>query len=166
MPLDIARFETLALHGGSYRADPTTGAVAVPIYQSTSFQFQDTEHADRLFALDELGFIYSRVANPTQDALEQRIAALEGGAPAGRRFINALRLFYHVADIGDARSLAIHPATTTHSQLSPENQLATGVSPGYVRLSVGIEHPDDIIADLVQALDAARGAGEAQRAAA
>jgi O-acetylhomoserine (thiol)-lyase len=431
MPADPARFETLALHGGSYRADPTTGAVAVPIYQSTSFQFQDTEHADRLFALDELGFIYSRVANPTQDALEQRIAALEGGATAlalasgqaasaysvlnlagagdnivsstdlyggtwalfaatlkhfgvevrfvdpadpenfrratdnrtrayyaeslpnpklqvfpiaevaaigrsfgvpliidntaapliirplehgaaivvysatkyigghgttigglivdggkfpwaehaerfptlnqpdpsyhgaiwvekavpfgpvayilraravllrdigaaispfaafqflqgletlplrmrqhnenaakvaeflrtrpevvqviypgfqtgeaarrarsyfnggnggvvgfelsggaaaGRRFINALRLFYHVANIGDARSLAIHPATTTHSQLSPENQLATGVSPGYVRLSVGIEHPDDIIADLAQALDQA-----------
>lgn len=80
---------------------------------------------------------------------------LKGGAEAGRAFIDALKLFYHVANIGDARSLAIHPATTTHSQLSPEEQAATGVTPGYVRLSIGIEHSDDIIADLAQALDAA-----------
>jgi O-acetylhomoserine (thiol)-lyase len=79
---------------------------------------------------------------------------LAGGEAAGRRFIDALNLFYHVANIGDARSLAIHPASTTHSQLSPEEQQQTGVSPGYVRLSVGIEHIDDIIADLAQALDA------------
>jgi O-acetylhomoserine (thiol)-lyase len=77
---------------------------------------------------------------------------LAGGADAGRRFIDALELFYHVANIGDARSLAIHPASTTHSQLSPEDQLATGVTPGYVRLSVGIEHIDDILSDLEQAL--------------
>ena len=77
---------------------------------------------------------------------------LAGGREAGRRFIDALQLFYHVANIGDARSLAIHPATTTHSQLNPKEQEATGVSYGYVRLSVGIEHIDDIIADLDQAL--------------
>ncbi len=429
MPLPNLRPETLALHGGSYRADPTTGAVAVPIYQSTSFQFHDTDHADRLFALEEIGHIYTRVSNPTQEAFETRFAALEGGAAAlalssgqaasaysvlnlagagdnivsstdlyggtwalfaatlkhlgvetrfvdpsdpenfrratdartrayyaeslpnpklnvfpikevadigrslgvplivdntaapliirpfdhgaavviysttkyvgghgttiggiivdggnfpweehaarfptlntpdpsyhgkiwveaakplgpiayvlrirtvllrdvgaaispfsafqfiqgletlplrirqhsdnaikvanflkghakvgnvifpafqtgeakrradayfrngsygalvgfelkggreaGRAFIDALQLLYHVANIGDARSLAIHPSTTTHSQLSPEDQLATGVTPGYVRLSIGIEHPDDIIADLTQAL--------------
>jgi len=75
-----------------------------------------------------------------------------GGGEAGARFIDALKLFYHVANIGDVRSLAIHPASTTHSQLSPEDQLASGVTPGYVRLSVGIEHIDDIIADLNQAL--------------
>ena len=80
---------------------------------------------------------------------------LEGGVAAGRAFIDALGLFHHVANIGDARSLAIHPASTTHQQLSPAEQLAAGVTPGYVRLSVGIEHPDDIIADLAQALDAA-----------
>jgi len=80
---------------------------------------------------------------------------LEGGAEAGAKFINALKMFYHVANIGDARSLAIHPATTTHSQLSAEEQAATGVTPGYVRLSIGIEHIDDIIADLAQALEAA-----------
>lgn len=432
--------ETLALHGGLYRADPATGAVAVPIYQNTSFQFQDTDHASRLFALEELGNIYSRIANPTQDVLEQRLAALEGGAAAlavssgqaasaiavlnlaqsgdnivsstdlyggtwtlfattlkqfgievrfvdpadpenfrratdaktrayyaetlpnpkltvfpiaevaaigrslgvplivdntaapliarpfdhgaavvvhsttkfigghgttiggiiidggnfpweahaerfplltqpdesyhgaiwteaakplgpiayilrarvrlqrdlgaavspfsafqllqgletlalrlrqhganaqavaaylqthpaiakviypglqdgearrradavlrggygallgfelkggreaGRRFIDALQLFYHVANIGDARSLAIHPASTTHSQLTEAEQAQTGVTPGYVRLSIGIEHPDDIIADLSQALDAATG--QSARAAA
>ncbi|MET3471839.1 O-acetylhomoserine (thiol)-lyase [Novosphingobium sp. 1529] len=77
---------------------------------------------------------------------------LAGGADAGRAFIDALKLFYHVANIGDARSLAIHPASTTHSQLSAEEQAAAGVSPGYVRLSIGIEHIDDILADLEQAL--------------
>ena len=78
---------------------------------------------------------------------------LTGGRDAGRRFIDALQLFYHVANIGDARSLAIHPASTTHSQLSAEEQLAAGASEGYVRLSVGLEHIDDILADLDQALN-------------
>ena len=423
--------ETIVLHGGNYRADPTTGAVAVPIYQTTSFQFQDTAHASRLFALQEMGNVYTRLMNPTGDALEQRIARLEGGvaalavasgqaasafavltlaqagdnvvsstdlyggtwalfantlkrlgievrfvdpadpeafgrasdektrayyaetlpnpklevfpvaevaaigrrlgiplimdntaapilarpldhgaaivvhsttkfigghgttiggiivdggnfpweehtsrfpllsepdpayhganwidaarplgpiayilrarvslqrdigaavsplsafqtiqgleslpvrlqrhvenaarvadflaghakvskviypglqsgearrradallrggygglvgfelrdgAEAGRRFIDGLQLFYHVANIGDARSLAIHPASTTHSQLTVEEQFSTGVTPGYVRLSIGLEHIDDILADLTQALAAA-----------
>ena len=80
---------------------------------------------------------------------------LGGGAEAGRRFIDSLELFYHVANIGDARSLAIHPASTTHAQLSPEDRLKTGVTDGYVRLAVGIEHIDDILADLAQALDRA-----------
>jgi O-acetylhomoserine (thiol)-lyase len=79
---------------------------------------------------------------------------LAGGRDAGRRFIDQLQLFYHVANIGDARSLAIHPASTTHSQLSDEERLATGVTEGYVRLSVGLEHIDDILADLGQALAA------------
>lgn len=79
---------------------------------------------------------------------------LPGGAQAGAKFISALKMLYHVANIGDARSLAIHPASTTHSQLSPADQAASGVSPGYVRLSIGLEHIDDIIADLTQALDA------------
>jgi O-acetylhomoserine (thiol)-lyase len=79
---------------------------------------------------------------------------LKKGKEAGRKFIDNLKLLYHVANIGDARSLAIHPATTTHSQLTPEEQLQTGVTEGYVRLAVGIEHPDDIIADIDQALAA------------
>src|ERR1035441_2596990 len=77
---------------------------------------------------------------------------LKGGMEAGRKFIDGLQMLYHVANIGDARSLAIHPASTTHSQLSPEEQAQTGVTPGYVRLSIGIEHIDDILADLDQAL--------------
>lgn len=80
---------------------------------------------------------------------------LKGGKEAGRKFIDALEMFYHVANIGDARSLAIHPASTTHSQLTPEEQISTGVTEGYVRLSIGIEYIDDILADLKQALDAA-----------
>jgi O-acetylhomoserine (thiol)-lyase len=79
---------------------------------------------------------------------------LKGGADAGKSFIDHLKLVYHVANIGDSRTLAIHPASTTHSQLSVDEQRAAGVSPGYIRLSVGIEHIDDIIADLQQALDA------------
>jgi O-acetylhomoserine (thiol)-lyase len=87
---------------------------------------------------------------------------IRGGKEAGRKFIDALQLFYHVANIGDARSLAIHPATTTHSQLSPEEQFATGVTDNYVRLSIGLEHIDDILGDLSQALDAATQAKAAE----
>lgn len=109
----------------------------------------------------------SRVIHPSQQTGEARARAdrvmkggygglvgfeLEGGVEAGRRFIDNLKLLYHVANIGDARSLAIHPASTTHSQLSASEQEATGVSAGYVRLSIGIEHIDDIIADLDQAI--------------
>ncbi len=80
---------------------------------------------------------------------------IAGGAEAGRRFIESLGLFSHLANVGDAKSLAIHPATTTHSQLSAEAQAAAGITPGLVRLSVGIEHIDDILADLDAALAAA-----------
>ena len=442
MPFETRNFETLALHGGSYRADPTTGAVAVPIYQTSSFQFENADHASRLFALEAIGQIYTRIKNPTQDVFEERLAAIEGGvgalalasgqaasafaifniaqagdnivastdlyggtwtlfahtfkqlgidvrfvdpgdpdnfgratdartrayyaetlpnpklnvfpirevadigrshgvplildntaspliarpfdhgaaivvysttkyigghgtsiggaivdggtfdwerhadrfplltqpdpayhgavwteaakpfgpiayilrarvkvlrdlgaaiAPqnafqfiqgletlplrlrqhnenaikvadflarhasiahvifpglqtgenrrradtylrggygglvgfelkggiaAGRPFIDALQLFYHVANIGDARSLAIHPASTTHQQLTEQEQRAAGVTPGYVRLSVGIEHPDDILADLAQALDKADAVGDEAKEAA
>ena len=80
---------------------------------------------------------------------------LKDGHRAGCAFIDARKLFYHVANIEDAPSLAIHPASTTHSQLTEADQRDTGVTPGYVRLSVGIEHIDDILADLTKALDAA-----------
>lgn len=80
---------------------------------------------------------------------------LAEGLDAGKRFINALKLFYHVSNLGDTRSLALHPATTIHSQLTPEERMASGATDGYVRLSVGLEHIDDILADLNQALDSA-----------
>ncbi|ACM38337.1 MULTISPECIES: O-acetylhomoserine aminocarboxypropyltransferase/cysteine synthase family protein [Rhizobium/Agrobacterium group] len=90
---------------------------------------------------------------------------LKDGLDAGRQFIDGLELLYHVANIGDARSLAIHPASTTHSQLTAEEQAASGVSPGYVRLSIGIEHIDDIIADIQRGLDAASSGVQNSKAA-
>jgi len=78
---------------------------------------------------------------------------VKGGLEAGKKFIESLELISHLANIGDAKSLAIHPATTTHQQLSEEEQLATGVTPDFIRLSIGIEHIDDIIADIEQALE-------------
>jgi O-acetylhomoserine (thiol)-lyase len=80
---------------------------------------------------------------------------IQGGAEAGKRFINSLHLVSHLANVGDAKSLAIHPASTTHQQLSPEEQRSTGVTPDFIRLSIGIEHVDDIIADIDQALKTA-----------
>jgi len=77
---------------------------------------------------------------------------IKGGLEAGKKFIDSLQLISHLANIGDAKSLAIHPATTTHQQLSSEEQLATGVTPDFIRLSIGIEHIDDIITDIEQAL--------------
>ncbi|MDG0994923.1 MAG: O-acetylhomoserine aminocarboxypropyltransferase/cysteine synthase [Akkermansiaceae bacterium] len=79
---------------------------------------------------------------------------LKGGSDAGQKFIESLQLFLHLANVGDAKSLAIHPATTTHSQLNAAQQLAGGISPGLIRLSVGIENIEDIVADLDQALNA------------
>ncbi|MFC5432121.1 bifunctional o-acetylhomoserine/o-acetylserine sulfhydrylase [Microbacterium suwonense] len=89
---------------------------------------------------------------------------LKGGVDVGRAFVDNLKLFSHLANIGDVRSLVIHPASTTHSQLSPEEQLSSGVTPGLVRLSVGLENVEDLKADLEQALTAARETAEALRA--
>ncbi|MDN4614496.1 bifunctional o-acetylhomoserine/o-acetylserine sulfhydrylase [Leifsonia sp. F6_8S_P_1B] len=89
---------------------------------------------------------------------------LKGGVDSGRAFVDNLALFSHLANIGDVRSLVIHPASTTHSQLTPEQQLTAGVTPGLVRLSVGLENVDDLKADLAGGLAAARAVAEAARA--
>ena len=81
---------------------------------------------------------------------------LKGGIEAGKKFINSLELISHLANIGDVRTLAIHPASTTHSQLTPEEQIAAGVTPGMVRLCIGIETLDDILADLDAGFRAAK----------
>jgi O-acetylhomoserine (thiol)-lyase len=81
---------------------------------------------------------------------------LAGGREAGKRFIEALSLFSHLANIGDAKSLVIHPATTTHFRMDDAALAAAGITPGTVRLSIGLEHPDDLIEDLARALRAAR----------
>src|SRR5579871_4529363 len=97
------KFHTLALHAG-YKPDPTTNARAVPIYQTTSYQFRDTDHAAALFALAEPGNIYTRIMNPTTDVFEQRIAALEGGigalATASGQFAETLTVLT-LANAGD-----------------------------------------------------------------
>ena len=107
-------------------------------------------------------------ASDSQERVERYLTGGRGGLvgfelktqdeAAGARFIDALQMIYHVANIGDTRTLAIHPASSTHQQLSAEDQLASGVTPGYLRLSVGIENIDDILADIGQALDAAADA--------
>ncbi|MCS6771422.1 MAG: O-acetylhomoserine aminocarboxypropyltransferase/cysteine synthase [Kiritimatiellae bacterium] len=84
------------------------------------------------------------------------VFGIKGGAAAGAKFIDSLKLFSHLANVGDAKSLAIHPATTTHSQLNEEQQRGAGITPELVRLSIGIEHIDDILADLDQALAASQ----------
>lgn len=295
------KIETLAIHAG-YAPDPTTKAVAVPIYQTTSYAFDNTQHGADLFDLKVPGNIYTRIMNPTNDVLEQRVAAMEGGVgalavasgmasitcalftiaesgdnivststlyggtynlfahtlprlgievrfadakdlnamgalidgrtkavfceslgnpagdvvdlaamadmahahgvplivdntvptpylcqpfehgadivvhaltkymggkassilsfgiqggrEAGARFIDALGLITRLVNIGDAKPLACHPATTTHRQLSPQELERAGVSEDLVRLSIGLEHVDDIIADIEQALAA------------
>jgi O-acetylhomoserine (thiol)-lyase len=77
---------------------------------------------------------------------------VKGGRDSGKKFIESLKLLSHLANVGDAKSLAIHPATTTHSQLTPEEQAASGVTDDFVRLSIGLESVDDIIQDIDQAL--------------
>ncbi len=81
---------------------------------------------------------------------------LKGGLEAGRKFVEGLKMFSHVANIGDVRSLVIHPASTTHSQLSPDEQLHAGITPGMVRLSIGLENIIDIKADLELGFSAAK----------
>jgi O-acetylhomoserine (thiol)-lyase len=107
-----------------------------------------------IYPTNHQGEIKERAKKYLQGGNGALVGADLGTAEAGAKFIDNLKMLYHVANIGDARSLAIHPATTTHSQLSEKELLAAGVTPGYVRLSIGIEHPDDIIADIKQALAA------------
>ena len=83
------------------------------------------------------------------------VFGIKGGKEAGQKFIESLELFSHLANVGDAKSLAIHPASTTHSQLSEESQIAGGIKPELIRLSVGVEHIDDILEDIKVALDKA-----------
>ena len=98
------KFETLCLHGGQH-PDPTTTARAVPIYRTSSYQFRDTEHAANLFALKELGNIYTRLMNPTTDVLEKRVALLEGGPELGGLGLasGTSGVFYSVINLASGR---------------------------------------------------------------
>ena len=286
-------FNTRSLHAGQ-RPDEATGARAVPIYQTTSFVFENSEHAASLFALQQFGNIYTRIMNPTTGVFEERVASLEGGLgalavssgqsaqfltisglcevgdelvsaatlyggtytqmdttfrrlgfnttfvepddpenfrkaitpktkllyietianprmnvvdiaavaaiahengiplvinhpgldsspykdiakkympkgagaiftfgieggiEAGKKLIDNVQLFSHLANVGDAKSLVIHPGSTTHQQLSDEDMEACGVTPDMVRLSVGLEDVEDLIWDLDQAIEASQ----------
>ena len=107
-----------------------------------------------IYPTNHQGEIKERAKKYMQGGYGSLVGMDLGTKEAGAKFIDNLKMLYHVANIGDARSLAIHPATTTHSQLDDAALAAAGVTPGYVRLSIGIEHPDDIIADIKQALAA------------
>ena len=122
------KFETLQLHVGQEQADPATDSRAVPIYQTTSYVFRNSQHAADRFGLADAGNIYGRLTNSTQDVLEKRIAALEGGVAA--------------------LATASGAAAITHSQLSEAELADQGITPSTIRLSIGTEHIDDIIADL------------------
>lgn len=126
-----------------------------------------TAVASWLEARDDVEWVkYAGLASSPWHALQQKYLpkgagsiiafGIRGGADAGRKFIEGLSLFSHLANVGDAKSLAIHPASTTHSQLSEDEQRSTGVSPDLVRLSVGIETLDDILVDLEQGFAAAK----------
>ena len=95
--------ETIAIHGGDYRSDPSTNAVAVPIYRTTSYQFDSTEHAANLFALKEFGNIYTRIMNPTNDVLEKRVAALDGGLACLNSFIRSNCFYFCNSKCGSSR---------------------------------------------------------------
>jgi len=94
--------ETLALHGGPYRSDPATGAVAPPIFLTTSYQFRDSEHARRLFYLEELGYTYTRTSNPGREVLERRIAVLEGGSAALAVAAGSAATIYALLNLAEA----------------------------------------------------------------
>ena len=85
------------------------------------------------------------------------VFGIKGGREAGQKFIEGLELISHLANVGDAKSLAIHPSSTTHSQMNEEQQAGAGITPGMIRLSIGIEHIDDIVADIEKGLAAAKG---------
>ena len=190
------KFETLQLHVGQENPDPATDARAVPIYATTSYVFKNSAHAAARFGLSDAGNIYGRLTNSTQDVLEQRVAALEGGVAAlalasgaaaitytlealgqnGGHFVAQKTIyggsynllahtlpafgitasFGNIHDLADVKSLVIHPATTTHSQLTAEELEDQGIKANTIRLSIGTEHIDDIIADLQNGFDAVK----------
>ena len=130
------QFETLQLHVGQEQPDPATDARAVPIYQTTSYVFRNSAHAAARFGLADAGNIYGRLTNSTQDVLEKRIAALEGGVAA--------------------LATASGAAAITYSQLSEAELADQGITPSTIRLSIGAEHIDDILADLEKGFAAVR----------
>ena len=169
------RFETLQLHAGQENPDPATGARAVPIYQTAAYVFPDAAHAAARFALEEPGNIYGRLTNPTQEVLERRMAALEGGSAALAVASGAAAITYTIQALAQAgdhivaqktiyggtynlfhvtmRKMGID-FTFVEPDCSDEELAAAGIAHDMVRLSCGIEDTEDLIADIEQALAA------------
>ena len=148
MPDISQHSETLALHSGSYRRDPATNSVAVPIYQTTSYQFDSTVHASKLFALQELGNIYTRIMNPTTQVLEERLSAIEGGVAAlgvssGSSAV-ALAI-QNVASSGDNIVASPHLYGGTYN-LFTNTHLAKGICEQIIGATIQMRGRNDIIA--------------------
>jgi O-succinylhomoserine sulfhydrylase len=117
------------------------------------------EHFERHAEVEQVRYPFLPSHPPYELAIKQMSAgggilvlALRGGLERARRFLDALELISHSSNLGDSRTIATHPASTTHSKLTEEERLGVGILPGMVRISVGLEHPDDLIADIEQAL--------------
>ena len=141
----IQGLETVALRMKQHCENAQKVVEYLKKHKEVSKVIYSTEHEDYI---SERAVKYLKGGNGPMIGIE-----LKGGVEAGKKFIESLKMFYHVANIGDARSLAIHPASTTHSQLNEKELAASGVTQSYVRLCIGIEHIDDIIGDLDQALN-------------
>lgn len=168
----IVRARAIGLRDFGFTASPLTAFLLEQGLETLSLRVQ--RHSDNALAVAKYlenrktqvkSVSYAALESSPYYKLQQKYApngasgllsfVIEGGLPAGKAFINALKLLPIVANIGDAKSLAIHPASTTHSQLNEQELKASGVDPGTVRLSLGIEHVDDIIADLELGFEAA-----------
>lgn len=159
------KIETKAIHSG-YQPEPTTHAVAVPICQTAAYSFDNAPTvAKHLEDHARVCWVrYAGLDSSPHKALPDKYMGgrgsgissfgIKGGAAAGTKFIDALQLITRLVNIGDAKSLACHPASTTHRQLSEEELAASGVSTDLVRLSIGIENVTDISEDTDQALRA------------
>ena len=119
-------FDTVAIHGG-HSGDPATHARAVPIYQTTSYLFDSTEHAGKLFALQEFGNIYTRINNPTTDVLEQRLAALEGGAAALAVASGQAAVVYSILNLARHPELPRYPVWDDSLLEAPVSQVETAL---------------------------------------
>lgn len=149
------KFVTKALHA-RHDVFAIQETRAVPIYQTTSYVFKDTDHVTNLFNLSEPEYIYTQLNNPTNEVLEQCLEGqsgiitfgVKGGFDSAKTVTNETKIFSLLANIGDTKSLIIHPASTTHQQLDSAQQESIRVTQDLIRLSVGLEGVEDLKEDL------------------
>jgi O-acetylhomoserine/O-acetylserine sulfhydrylase-like pyridoxal-dependent enzyme len=167
MSADNWKFDTLVIHGAQ-SPDEWMSATVAPIYQTASHRFDTAEELSDVFAGKKAGFIYQRLRNPTNQVLEKRIslpasqfdgkgygALLTFGLEDEKacfEFIRRVKLVYHLANLGDCKTLVIHPWSSQYISFSEESRRDNGITPDLVRVSVGIEAAEDILEDFDQAL--------------